>query len=101
MLDSKTEQRNDGTTDHPCVVGMACRVPGATSPSRLWDNLINKKDVQSKMPADRFNVDAFYHPNGETKGSVSSIEKEVFTLADTCVVANTDIVDQCPFWLLS
>ena len=84
MLDSKTDQRHAGASDHPCVVGMACRVPGATSPSRLWDNLISKKDVQRKMPANRFNVDAFYHPNGETKGSVSFIEKEAFNLAGTC-----------------
>ncbi|KAJ6780946.1 hypothetical protein PWT90_05373 [Aphanocladium album] len=69
MLDNKTQQQHAGAADRPCVVGMACRVPGATSPSTLWDNLINKNDVQRKMPADRFNVDAFYHPNGETKGS--------------------------------
>lgn len=85
MLDSKTKQQHAGAADYPCVIGMACRVPGATSPSRLWDNLINKNDVQRKMPADRFNVDAFYHPNGETKGSVSLAEtkRNSFTLVDT------------------
>ncbi|PLB49865.1 putative LovB-like polyketide synthase [Aspergillus steynii IBT 23096] len=59
-------------TDHPCVIGMACRVPGASSPSKLWDNLINKVDLQRKMPADRFNVDAFYHPDGTHKGSTNA-----------------------------
>lgn len=63
--------------DHPCVIGMACRVPGASSPSKLWDNLINKVDLQRKMPADRFNVDAFYHPNGTHKGSVCFLEEEI------------------------
>ncbi|KAJ3499830.1 hypothetical protein NLG97_g19 [Lecanicillium saksenae] len=72
MLDSKTQQQHADVADHPCVVGMACRVPGATSPSALWANLLSKKDVQQKMPADRFNVDAFYHPNGETKGSTNA-----------------------------
>lgn len=58
--------------DPPCVVGMACRVPGASNPSQLWDNIVNKKDFQRKMPADRFNVDAFYHPDGTHKGTVCS-----------------------------
>lgn len=56
--------------DDPCVVGMACRVPGASSPSNLWDNIVNKVDLQRKMPADRFKVDAFYHPDGTHKGTV-------------------------------
>ncbi|KAL4784866.1 hypothetical protein BJX76DRAFT_367271 [Aspergillus varians] len=56
----------------PCVVGMACRVPGASSPSQLWENIMNKVDVQSKMPADRFNVDAFYHPDGTHKGTTNA-----------------------------
>ncbi|KAL2869028.1 uncharacterized protein BJX67DRAFT_379511 [Aspergillus lucknowensis] len=56
----------------PCVVGMACRVPGASSPSQLWENIVNKVDLQRKMPADRFNVDAFYHPDGTHKGSTNA-----------------------------
>ncbi|KAL2819315.1 hypothetical protein BDW59DRAFT_123333 [Aspergillus cavernicola] len=56
----------------PCVVGMACRVPGASSPSQLWENIMNKVDVQRKMPADRFNVDAFYHPDGTHKGTTNA-----------------------------
>ncbi|KAI9042421.1 putative LovB-like polyketide synthase [Aspergillus affinis] len=67
QMESQTE-----AADRPCVIGMACRVPGASSPSKLWDNLINKIDLQRKMPADRFNVDAFYHPDGTHKGSTNA-----------------------------
>ena len=49
---------------------MACRVPGATNTSQLWDTLAQKRDLQSKIPKDRFNVDAFYHPQGTNKGTV-------------------------------
>ena len=42
------------------------------SPSQLWENLINKKDVQRQVPNERhrFNVDTWYHPNHSNKGTV-------------------------------
>lgn len=57
--------------DPVTIVGLACRVPGAENPSELWDNIVDQKDLQQKMPTDRFNVDAFFHPNGKNKGTVS------------------------------
>lgn len=56
--------------DPTVIVGLACRVPGAQNPSQLWDHIIEQKDVQRKIPSDRFNVDAFYHPDGTNKGTV-------------------------------
>ncbi|GES59003.1 hypothetical protein ATETN484_0003022500 [Aspergillus terreus] len=59
--------------DNPSViVGMACRVPGATTPSRLWDNIVQKRDLWRKMPQDRFNIDAFFHPDGSHKGTINA-----------------------------
>ena len=57
--------------DPSAIVGLACRVPGAQSASKLWDNILEQKDLQSKIPGNRFNVDAFYHPNGANKSTVS------------------------------
>lgn len=57
--------------DPSAVIGMACRLPGATNPHKLWEVLAEKVDLQQKMPEDRFNVDAFYHPQGANKGTVS------------------------------
>nr|ACS68554.1 hybrid PKS-NRPS protein [Metarhizium anisopliae] len=51
------------------VVGVACRFPGeATSPSKLWDLVCEKRDVQKPISSDRFNSDAFYNSNGEASG---------------------------------
>lgn len=51
------------------IVGIACRFPGgACSPSRLWDVLCEKRDVQDTIPPERFNIDAFYDVNGEKAG---------------------------------
>ena len=61
-----------GRLDDPtAIVGLACRVPGAQNSSKLWENIVEQKDLQKKIPSDRFNVDAFYHPNGANKSTVS------------------------------
>ncbi|CAO1600411.1 hypothetical protein XANCAGTX0491_004101 [Xanthoria calcicola] len=58
--------------DPAVIVGLACRVPGAQNPSELWDLINEQKDVQRKIPEDRFNVDAFYHPEGTNKGTTNA-----------------------------
>lgn len=49
----------------------ACHLPGSiTSPSALWDALVNKTSVQTPtVPESRFNIDAFYHRNQNRPGS--------------------------------
>lgn len=59
-------------TDPVAIVGLACRTAGASSPSKLWDLVVSQRDVQRKMPSDRFNVDAFYHPTGANKGTTNA-----------------------------
>ncbi|GAD98579.1 polyketide synthase [Paecilomyces variotii No. 5] len=59
-------------TDPAVIVGLACRVPGAQNPSQLWQNIEAQKDLRQKMPSNRFNVDAFYHPDGTNKGTTNA-----------------------------
>ena len=58
--------------DPSVIVGMACRVPGATNPSQLWKAIAEKRDLQRKMPENRYNVDAYYHPDGTNKGTTNA-----------------------------
>ncbi|RDA87869.1 hypothetical protein CP532_2942 [Ophiocordyceps camponoti-leonardi (nom. inval.)] len=59
------------TKESIAVVGVACRFPGgASSPSKLWDLLCEKRDVQQKIS--RFNVDAFYDQDGERSGCTNA-----------------------------
>ncbi|KAI0533002.1 putative polyketide synthase [Xylaria digitata] len=52
-----------------CIVGMACRLPGGiSSPSDLWDLLHNKRSAQCTVPADRYNINGFYHKDGSRAG---------------------------------
>ncbi|KAI9149651.1 Highly reducing polyketide synthase SAT13 [Paramyrothecium foliicola] len=53
------------------IVGIGCRFPGdATNPEKLWDLIANGKSAWSKIPADRWNADAFWHPDpDDTNGT--------------------------------
>lgn len=48
------------------IVGMACRLPGgATDPEKFWEVLDKGLDVHQRIPADRFDVDTHYDPDGK------------------------------------
>lgn len=68
--------------DPTAIVGLACRLPGAQSSSKLWENILEQKDLQSKIPADRFTVDKFYHPNGANKGTVRLSQSSLSYVTD-------------------
>ncbi|GIH17107.1 beta-ketoacyl synthase N-terminal-like domain-containing protein [Rugosimonospora africana] len=44
------------------VVGMACRLPGASGPDELWDLLCQGVDATRMTPPERYEVDAVYSP---------------------------------------
>ncbi|KAL2008035.1 hypothetical protein VTN00DRAFT_8017 [Thermoascus crustaceus] len=55
------------------IVGMACRLPGdAVNPDKLWDMCARKQSAWSEVPKDRFNIDAFYHPNADRNGCINN-----------------------------
>lgn len=59
-------------TDTPiAVVGLAYRAPGVGGKG-LWEYLAEAKSAWSKVPANRFEQDAYYHPDSEKKGNFSS-----------------------------
>ena len=62
-----------GRSEEPiAIIGMACRYPGdASSPSGFWDMIQNARTAHSPIPAERFNVDAWYHPDPDRRGAVS------------------------------
>lgn len=46
------------------IIGMGCRLPGGvSSPEELWTLLESKGSGWKEVPADRWNKDAFYHPD--------------------------------------
>jgi acyl transferase domain-containing protein len=58
------------------IIGMSCRFAGgASSPEKLWDMCRDGRSAWSKIPKDRFNADAFYHPDGARLGMVSNLRR--------------------------
>ncbi|KAK7716313.1 putative PKS/NRPS-like protein biosynthetic cluster [Diaporthe eres] len=63
------------TAEPIAIIGTACRFSGSlNSPSKLWEFLRKPKDVLTKIPQERFNVDAYYHPNGLHHGTSNVTE---------------------------
>ena len=57
--------------DPSVIVGFAFRFSGANNVSQLWDAVTQKKDLRREIPEERFNIDAYHHPVGANKGTVS------------------------------
>ncbi|KAI1389751.1 ketoacyl-synt-domain-containing protein [Hypoxylon trugodes] len=55
------------------IVGMSCRLPGdVSSPGDFWKLLTKGRSAWSKIPRERFNQEAYNHPNPEKKGTINS-----------------------------
>lgn len=62
----------DDMVEPIAIIGMSCRFPGdGLSPNGLWEMMSNSRTGHSKIPADRFNADTWYHPNHDRRGAVS------------------------------
>lgn len=53
------------------IVGFSYRAPGVGRKG-LWEYLAESKSAFSKAPKERFDQDAYYHPNREKSGCISS-----------------------------
>jgi myxalamid-type polyketide synthase MxaB len=56
--------RSEGARSEPvAVIGMGCRFPGAPDPAAFWELLRRGGDAISEVPADRWDIDAYYDPD--------------------------------------
>ena len=65
------------------IVGVGCRFSGsATNPEALWDMLSKGTTGWTKTASHRFNLNAFWHPNGDNKGTVGRPTMRIFMAFD-------------------
>ncbi|MBN1654179.1 MAG: AMP-binding protein [Deltaproteobacteria bacterium] len=62
-----------GCANEPiAIVGMSCRFPDAKDIDSYWNLLRYGLDAVREVPADRWDVEAFYHPHGRQPGKMNT-----------------------------
>lgn len=59
-------------TDAVAIVGLACRFPGAPNKDAYWQLLSNQVDAISEVPAERWDIDAYYDPDPDAPGKMTT-----------------------------
>ncbi len=68
---SRLEALERQQTEPIAIIGIGCRFPGGvTDPESFWDLLFNGVDAISEVPADRWDIDAYYGPDPGTPGKM-------------------------------
>ena len=61
------------TLEPIAIIGYSLRFPQeADHPEAFWNMLLEGRCASTDIPADRLNIDAFYHPSGDRVDSVRS-----------------------------
>src|SRR2546422_4241985 len=71
-LQSQLDAERSARTEPVAVIGLGCRFPGAENPDEFWRLLQGGVDAVSEVPADRWNVDAYYDPDPDAPGKMST-----------------------------
>jgi acyl transferase domain-containing protein/acyl carrier protein len=59
-------------TEAIAIVGIACRFPGANSPSAFWQLLQSGADAVTEVPPNRWDINAFYDPDSSVPGKMNT-----------------------------
>lgn len=68
----RTDQNRAATTEPIAIIGIGCRFPGAHGPEAFWQLLREGVDAITEVPAERFNLHAFYDPDPATPGKMNT-----------------------------
>ena len=67
-----TGMNRETETEPIAIVGIGCRFPGAKDPEAFWQLLHDGVEAISEVPADRWDINAFYDANPGIPGKMST-----------------------------
>jgi acyl transferase domain-containing protein/acyl carrier protein len=67
-----SDQNREAKTEPIALVGIGFRFPGAHSPEAFWQLLRDGVDAITEVPAERFNLHAFYDPDPAIPGKMNT-----------------------------
>ncbi len=58
--------------DEPiAIIGLEARLPGdGVTAEHFYDSLLRSRSARSEIPPERYNAEAFWHPDAERSGAV-------------------------------
>jgi acyl transferase domain-containing protein len=65
---AKLDQLERARQEPIAIVGLGCRLPGASSPEAYWEILRNGVDAISEIPRERWSIDEYYDADPEAAG---------------------------------
>ncbi|KUI56159.1 Lovastatin diketide synthase LovF [Cytospora mali] len=70
--------------DEPiAIIGLDARLPGdGDTAERFYESLLAGRSARTEVPPERFNIDSFWHPDGERSGSgsISAFDAPFFSI---------------------
>ena len=70
-LQARVSELQQASTEPIAIIGLGCRFPGGgDSPAAFWQLLHEGRDAISEVPSDRWNADAYHHPEPATTGKI-------------------------------
>src|SRR5689334_4338260 len=72
-LHDELEALQQARAEPIAIVGLGCRFPGgADTPDAYWQLLHDGVDAIAEVPADRWDVEAYYDPNPDAPGKMTT-----------------------------
>lgn len=72
-MQAKLEAAERSRREPIAIIGIGCRFPGgADNPEHYWDLLRNGVDAVTEIPADRWDIPAYYDPNPDAPGKTAA-----------------------------
>ncbi len=69
---TRSELRRDETPFDVAVIGMACILPGAANLGAYWENILNKVDAITEIPADRWDWRTYFDEDPKARDKIYS-----------------------------